>query len=215
MHTVLRSQWRGYLSEILSDDVRSICQNKLDYLVKTNILLGAAIYQWNQNLFVYLESIDVPVFPQESLEELNPFLSQWPGSDKARNWIEMIDVFHFNEPQSLSHWERKSPVESRVGKIGLLKPDMVASYIYYHYGLQEERTFSGDKYEIIALHENILFGYFEYPAVCEEPFHKPRLTSKSMPEDWSQACIPDHFYRWSNFDRSLLPMKLWVSSWKI
>lgn len=73
---------------------------------------------------------------------------------------------------------------------------MISSYIYYHYQLQEERAFTGDKYEIIAMHENLLFGYQEFPKVIEEPVVPGRLNTKGTPENWQDSCMDLHFQPW-------------------
>jgi len=218
---IFRRQWRGFIEDEnalgqAKEPCRLLLQNKLD-----NGLLGLCAYRWQSNIFVYCESEGEPPNPHELLWPLLPALSIWPGAavpvcdePSSRRLIEMVDVFHFNEPASKEHWRRKTPVEHRIGKLGVLKPEAVSSYIYYHYGLQEERTFSGDKYEIIALHENLLFGYFELPEIVEEPLHPPRLRTQSMPKDWSQAQIPEHFIRWPDMPNCLRPMELWLSVWE-
>jgi hypothetical protein len=75
---------------------------------------------------------------------------------------------------------------------------MVASYIYYHYQLQEERAFLGDKYEIIAIHENMLFGYQEFPKVVEQPLAPPKLKTSGTPADWSDSRMDLHFQPWED-----------------
>src|SRR4030095_5604912 len=112
--------------------------------------------KWKRNVCVYCECVDRLSEPEELLPEMDSYLADWPGQATARKWVPMIDVFHFNEPASIEHWLRKEPVERRVGRVAHLKPEMAASYIYYHYQLQEERAFLGPKYEIIAMHENLL-----------------------------------------------------------
>ena len=82
---------------------------------------------------------------------------------------DVIDVFHFNEPASHATLVKKSARGEKGWRVRHLKPEMMSSYIYYHYQLQEERAFYGDKYEIIAMHENLLFGYQEFPKVSKSP----------------------------------------------
>jgi len=110
----------------------------------------------------------------------------------------MIDVFHFNEPASCGHWLRKEPVERRVGRVAHLNPEMAASYIYFHYQLQEERVFLGPKYEIIAMHENLLFGYQEFPAVVEEPVLPGKLSTTGTPTNWNDSRMDIHFQPWED-----------------
>lgn len=168
-------------------------------LVKRGELMTAAAFGWRGNLFLYCECIaDRDVGPEEIAGEAEPYLADWPGQAEARKWIRMVDVFHFNEPASIAHWSRGQPVERRVGRVAHLKPEMAASYIYYHYQLQEERAFSGPKYEIIGLHENVLFGYQEFPAVVEEPVVPGRLRTQGTPEPWTDSRMDLHFQPWED-----------------
>ena len=203
---VFRGQWRGFLKQQPSEGSLDECRSLLSQAKENGSILTGEAYHWQNNVFVYLEGIGEPADPAILLAPLESALAPWPGKETPRVWIPMMDIFHFNEPMDLDHWKRKTKPEARVGKVGLLHPEMVASYIYYHYGLQEERTFGGDKYEIIALHENMLFGYFELPSVVENPPQEPRLKTKSMPENWSDAKIPSHFIRWTERNSSLLPI---------
>ena len=167
-------------------------------LVERGELLTAAAFAWRNNLFLYYETVGRDVGPEEVAGEAEPFLADWPGQAEPRKWMLMIDVFHFNEPAGYDHWLRKTPVEKRTGRVAHLKPEMAASYIYYHYQLQEERAFFGDKYEIIAMHENLLFGYQEFPKVIEEPVVPGRLRTKGTPEPWTDSRMDLHFQPWDD-----------------
>ncbi|MGG1518059.1 hypothetical protein ABE504_21760 [Paenibacillus oryzisoli] len=167
-------------------------------LVRQGILMTAAAYEWRGQLFLYYECVDRHVEPDDVAGAALPYLQEWPGQPEPRKWIGMVDVFHFNEPASPEHWMRKQPVEKRVGRVAHLKPEMISSYIYYHYQLQEERAFLGDKYEIIAMHENLLFGYQEFPKVIEDPVLPGRLQTKGTPENWNDARMDLHFQPWED-----------------
>jgi len=167
-------------------------------LVERGELMTAAAFKWRNQLFLYYECMGRDILPEELAGEAVPFLKDWPGQTKPRKWVEMVDVFHFNEPASEEHWLRKEPVERRVGRVAHLKPEMIASYVYYHYQLQEERAFFGDKYEIIAIHENLLFGYQEFPKVVEEPVVPGRLATKGTPENWNDSRMDLHFQPWED-----------------
>lgn len=153
-------------------------------------------FRWERNLFLYAECTRPGLEAEELLPDAEPFLEPWPGQAEPRCWIPMIDVFHFNEPASVEHWRRKEAVERRVGRVAHLKPEMAASYIYYHYQLQEEQAFHGPKYEIIAMHENLLFGYQEFPAVVEAPGLPGKLATKGTPENWGDSRMDLHFQPW-------------------
>ncbi|WP_283657409.1 hypothetical protein [Paenibacillus sp. RC343] len=93
---------------------------------------------------------------------------------------------------------RKNPVERRVGRIAHLKRGMMARYIYYHYQLQEEHAFFGNKYENIAMHENLLFGYQEFHAVIEVTVIPGRLGTKGPPVPWENSRMDLHFQPWDD-----------------
>lgn len=172
--------------------------NKCKRLVEEEKLMTCSLYKWEQSIFLYYECIDNAIRPKEIFSSLENCLEDWPGKIEERKWIPMIDVFHFNEPVNKEHWRRKSPVERRVGKVAYLKAEMVSSYVYYHYQLQEERAFFGDKYEIISLHENLLFGYFEFPKVIEEPIVNKKLNTNGTPKNWHDSHMELHFLPWED-----------------
>lgn len=170
--------------------------------IRSGQWMTAAAFKWERNLFLYIECIDesgeAEVHPESLFPELNTYLTDWPGHSSPRKWIPMIDVFHFNAPASAEHWRRKEPVERRVGRVAHLKPEMMASYIYYHYQLQEEHAFFGPKYEMIAMSENLLFGYQEFPAVVEEPVLPRKLATSGTPANWSDSRMDLHFQPWED-----------------
>lgn len=173
-------------------------QDSVRQLVREGVFMTAAAFAWQNNVFLYFECMEAETDPLESVQQLAPHLVDWPGEAKPRTWIPMVNVFHFNEPASKEHWLRKAPVERRAGRIAFLKREMMASYIYYHYQLQEERAFHADKYEIIAMHENLLFGYQEFPKVIEEPIVPGRLATKGTPENWEDSRMDLHFQPWED-----------------
>ncbi|CAM4358688.1 hypothetical protein FHS16_002747 [Paenibacillus endophyticus] len=164
-------------------------------LMEQGEIMTVGCFRWERNLFLYCECRNRQLEPSVLMSSVAPFLLNWPGQAETRKWIPMIDVFHFNEPASEEHWLRKETVERRVAH---LKPEMAASYIYYHYQLQEEQAFHGPKYEIIAMHENLLFGYQEFPAVVEAPVLPGKLSTKGTPTPWSDSRMDLHFQPWED-----------------
>ena len=161
-------------------------------------LLGLSLYTWEQHVFVYFETVDCQMDPIELLPGASRALETWPGEAVPRKWVPLIDIFHFNAPAGLEHWRRKAPVEKHLGKIGVLKPDHIQNYCFYHYALQEERAFGGDKYQIIGINENILFAYMEAPTVQEDPVVEPKLHTHVVPENWADAGISPCFIPWAD-----------------
>jgi len=198
---IARAQLRGGMDAAAAESIKqeaSASKGPIQRLLGNGDIMTAACFKWQQQLFLYCECTGERINPDRLLPGLAPYLEDWPGQDEPRKWVEMIDVFHFNEPASVKHWLRKEPVQSRVGRVAHLKPEMAASYIYYHYQLQEEQAFHGPKYEIIAIHENLLFGYQEFPAVVEEPVVPRRLETKGTPENWSDSRMDLHFQPWED-----------------
>jgi hypothetical protein len=176
-------------------------------LVAEGRLLTTSLFIDGLDLFWYSESRDTALLPSELLTPLAPLLDTWPGTPGPRLWIPLVEVFHFCEPESEEQWARKQPVTKRVGKIALLRPERVASYIYFHYQLQEERAFQGEKYKYICLHENLLFQYDELPAVMESPSAPGRLATHGTPTDWPSTRMDLHFIPWDEKTRFFRPIE--------
>ncbi|NLK74803.1 MAG: hypothetical protein GX288_05880 [Clostridiales bacterium] len=191
-----RAQIKKGSEEVALDNLKA--EVKAKHLVDDGKLMTISAYRWKSNIFLYYECIEEDIYPEEIFTSLDEYMEDWPGKDEYRKWIPMIDVFHFNAPASVEHWRRKEPVEERVGRVAHLKPEMMSSYIYYHYQLQEERAFLGGKYEIIAMHENLLFGYQEFPAVVEEPVLEKKLNTSGTPKDWKDSRMDLHFQPWED-----------------
>ena len=167
-------------------------------MINDGKVLGLSLYAWEQHVFLYYETVDSEVKPGELLPQAETSLKDWPGEKDARKWVPLMDVFHFNAPAGLEHWKRKAPVEKHLGKIGMLKPDRIQNYVFYHYALQEERAFGGDKYQILGINENILFAYMEAPTVQEDPVVEPKLHTHVVPENWADAGISPSFIPWAD-----------------
>ena len=161
-------------------------------------LIGLSLYKWKQHVFVYYETIDCECAPCALLPKASALLADWPGEEEPRKWVPLMTVFYFNQPAGFEHWKRKTPVEAHLGKIGVLKPDRIQNYVFYHYALQEERAFGGDKYQILGINENILFAYMEAPVVQEDPVVEPRLKTHVVPENWADAGISPSFIPWED-----------------
>lgn len=208
--SIERALWRAAIGpkdwprfEAAAIDQKRPIQN----LISAGPLLHLSLYRWEQHVFLYYESTGPAPGPEALFPEASAFLAPWPGAAEPRRWVRLVDVFHFNEPAGLEHWRRKRPVESHVGQIGRLRPETIARYIFYHYALQEEQAFPGDKYEIIGLNEDLVFAYRERPEVLEPPPYAPRLRTKAAPADWSEAAIPSCFVPWPDLpDVCLRPM---------
>ncbi|WP_438444343.1 hypothetical protein [Gorillibacterium sp. sgz5001074] len=153
-----------------------------------------SLHQWEEQLFLYYEAAGKPVAPAELLEGLETSLLVWPGTQEERRWVPLIDIFHYQRPVEAADWSRMGPKEP-YARVARLKPEQAASYIFYHYQLQEERPGIGNKYGMIGMHENLLFFYSERPEVVEKPAYEGILRTANTPGDWPSLMEP-HFILW-------------------
>ena len=174
-------------------------------LIEEGKLYGVSVFNYKQNVFAYIESLDEPCCPCCIFDDAaNELLEDWPGAEKPRKWVKLIDVFHFNAPDGLSTWERKTPVEKHLGKIGVLKPECIQRYCFYHYALQEERAvegsyaFDGSKYQNLGINENVVFCYDEAPSVVEPPVLPSATNTHVVPQNWADAGISPCFIPWED-----------------
>lgn len=168
-------------------------------LIDSGEILGISVFNLWQHVFVYMEVLDnAEVCPCCALPTATKLLESWPGAEKPRKYIPLMDVFHFNAPASLEHWQRKTPVTRHLGRIGQLKPERIGRYVFFHYALQEERSFGGDKYQILGASENILFCYNELPMIEEAPVLPPEVETHAVPENWADAGISPSFIPWED-----------------
>lgn len=174
--------------------------------MKTCDIRQLSLFHFGNQLFLYYESPAQSVDPHMLFQYCEAALSSWPGSDLPRKWVPMIDIFHYQKPISENHWQRKNPSSKPYARIARLKPEKVASYVFYHYQYQEEKPGDGDKYGLIGLHENLMFFYSEDPATVENPPYSGKLFTSNTPSDWMGAMTP-HFIPW-NLEKD--PSLLWL-----
>lgn len=165
-------------------------------------LLTISLFRWGVYFYAYWESIEQEIAPEALFGKMEHLLECWPGGSNPqpphnRCFVPMMDIFHCLMPESVEHWRRKTSIEQITGRVARLKPEMVSSYIFYHYQLQEERPGSFDKYGIISLHENLIFFYQEHPSIVEEPLPIGRLSTTNTPPDWHGTMFP-HFHLWDD-----------------
>ncbi len=145
------------------------------------------------------------------------YLEQWPADPTLqqsvyRLAVPMIDIFHDGVPKDMQSWRSTRRVEERIGSIARLKPEWVASYIYYHFQKQEEAPDSFNQTYIIGSLGQLLFSYHELPARNSEPKRRGLLNTNQSPDNWHEVMLP-HFEPcesalegqriWSRMDRVL------------
>ncbi|PYI55574.1 hypothetical protein [Paenibacillus flagellatus] len=95
-------------------------------------------------------------------------------------------------------------IRERIGSVARLKPEMYASYVFYHYAKQEETPNSFNPTYIIGAHEEVLFSYEEKPAPARGMGGTRRTwPAPVVPDDWHGVMRP-HFIPWSDGERGPL-----------
>jgi hypothetical protein len=156
-----------------------------------------SVFQFGRVICTYTESEqDIDVFDWNG--SLADVLESWPSLNGLRYSVRMTDIFHDGVPTDPQSWRGSRQIDSRIGSIARVKPEMAASYIYYHYQLQEEYPGEFNKTYIIGYHDHFLFSYVELPAALSERKRTGKLDSKVSPKsDWQQVMNP-HFVMWEN-----------------
>lgn len=130
--------------------------------------------------------------PEELLEPLEHFMQVWPGQNGDRLWVHMYHIYYHSVPESPEQWKRAAVPEKRRGRIAFLRDDRLFSYTYFHKAIVDEGLLTGDRYQSIALHENILFSYFEEPKTFVNVRGDTSKESQVM-KDWLAADPESHF----------------------
>ena len=163
---VYRCHYRGRLEAAdaaqLSDLLQQ-CEQNAQQLINDGALMTAALYYYGNQLFLYYEAVGEEIRPECFMAPLHPVLSQWPQKEDTCDWALMYNVFWHDAPKDDDDWKRSVPPERRRGRIAWLKHDTMFRYVYHHFAIAEEGILQGDRYQSIALHEDILFSYFEEP----------------------------------------------------
>ncbi len=192
---VFRAQLRPAAANRLPDKLE-----RLKLLAEKNIasgqMLTASLFQAQDQLFLYYECPRTKLPASEVAAPLNDLLEDWPGAAAPRCWVPMMDIFHYSRPLSIEHWRRGAAPQECTGRIIYLRPEMVSSYIFYHFQLQEEKPGAlGSKYGLISQHENLLFFYMEKPDVAESESYTGHLKTQNTPPNWGEVMDP-HFQPW-------------------
>jgi len=174
---------------------KDIKENYLDSELITNL----NVFLHLNELYIYIESVNKKITPEELFGDCLDLFIPWPDLN-GKVFRQMIDIYHFNEPQSTLHWKRENKPSFCFAKIAKIIPELASRYIFYHYQLQEEKPGFGDKYGRIYLSGDIALYYGEIPRISEPPIHKGRLSTNNSPsgEEW-QKIMEEHFIKWEDY----------------
>lgn len=192
---VYRCHYRGRLEEADAAqllDLLQQCEQNAQQLINDGALMTAALYYYGNQLFLYYEAVGEEIRPECFMAPLHPVLSQWPQKEETCDWALMYNVFWHDAPKDNEDWKRSVPPERRRGRIAWLKHDTMFRYVYHHFAIAEEGILQGDRYQSIALHEDILFSYFEEPRTPGNLRRDTTLQSQTI-QAWLDVNPESHF----------------------
>ena len=189
---IARYVYRAQIKRNMQADAHAV----MDKTVMPDDVVTISVFQFERNLFFYYELSGSERHPEELFPELGGYLEECPFEEEKRRYIRMHDIFHYNRPVD-DTW-RQTPMGEPVGRLIRLRPEKVASYIFYHHQLQEEYPGCGCKYGLIAINENLLFHYLESPFYTEEAKWKGTLDTKNSPRDKWGELMDEHFLFWED-----------------
>ncbi len=211
---ILKS-YKAVITDGKQNDMEQFFTKTKDAVVRdffdTKKIMNTNVFLFQNELYCYIESIDEEITPDQLFCGAEQYLQKWPDGEN-KYYQSMTNIFHFNEPQSVSHWSRKTKPDYCFGMLAKLIPDLISRYIFYHYQFQEEQPGGGDKYGSIFLSGDTAFYYGETPELYEPAQHKGRLLTRNTPKghEW-QKLMGTHFIWW---DESLPACNIKEYDWK-
>lgn len=223
MSKIIRAQYRAALkADIQKTELERLvrsCEERAAQELHKGKLLTGGMFQYKNMLFLYLEyitedeTINIYEIPEQWFDVLSPVLESWPEMTGKSNWVYMYPVFWFDQPEDIGQWKRKERPDAGCGRIAVLYPDKLFSYVCHHQAIVNEGLLVGDRYQMISLHENILFSYFETPRDREQ-VNIRRCTEESEEiKKWNAVNPNSHFVpfeeaKGANF--LVIPTLFWV-----
>ena len=163
LRPVFRCHFRGLLAEAMDPALLNACELRATEMIHEGKLMTAALYYYGRQLFLYFEPIGEVMGPETFMAPLHPLLTPYPQKEEMRDWARMDHVYWHCEPRGADDWLRDPLPRRRRGRIAYLKRETMFEYVYHHFAIVKEGLLKGDKYMSIALHEDVLFSYFEEP----------------------------------------------------
>ena len=192
---IYRCHYRGLLNTEDTAVIQPLmeeCQAAAQAMMDEGKLMTAALYYYGRQIFLYYEAIGEEWAPEEFMGALHPILAQWPQKDEIRDWAKMYHIYWHNEPVDAEDWKREAAPQRRRGRIAVLKQDKMWGYVYHHYAIVQEGLLKGDRYQSIAMHEDVLFSYFEEPRSSVNIRRVENGESEALKE-WTAVDPESHF----------------------
>ena len=165
---VFRCHYRAQLTDLpdrLSgwEEAAKACRTEAAALVRDGRMMAAGLYIFGRQLFLYFEALGAEFGPEAFTRPLDALLSPWPQKENTVRWAKMYPIYWHCEPKDEADWRREPKPLRQRGRIAYLRHDTMFEYVYHHFAIVREGLLRGDKYMSIALHEDVLFSYFEEP----------------------------------------------------
>ena len=193
---IIRNHYRASLKPDVAEDTLREALREDAAVVRESIAkedcLTVAMYPHGRMLFLYYEAIVKTIKPWQLFPKTSRLLAPWPGKDGSfAPWAYMYHIYYHAVPTTVEQWIRTEKKKRR-GRIAYLLPDKLFSYVYYHQAIVSEGLLEGDRYQSIALHEDILFSYFEEPKIFTHIRQESGQESRVIRE-WTAADPESHF----------------------
>lgn len=202
--TVERLHYRGKVKEnITEDEIKSAIELDKELSIAAHNcieasragLLTEALFMYRDMLFLYMETVDAIYDPAVLWPNLSKLLYLWPEEKENTPFARMNLVFYFAKPEGLEDFTRKTAPVKRCGRIAFLKPETMFNYVYTHTALVREGALMGEKWQSIALHENVLFSYLEEPRLKEINVSRDSSLQSTVIKEWLDMNPAAHFQR--------------------
>ena len=115
MLTIFRYQFRAQIRDGAGPAIiqaLSAEKNQIDSELLRDAILFLKIYQFGNQMFVYLES-ELQISTLNLPKSISDLLCTWPGQIQIRKSVRMMDIFHDGIPRSDAVW-RASDVPRKV-----------------------------------------------------------------------------------------------------
>lgn len=163
--------------------------------VDEGTLLTVGAFAHEDLVFLYAECVGAEVSPDALFSALSACMRPIPCRGREEAWKRMPLVFYHAIPRDSDDWHRPAPPEKRMGRLAIIRPEKLHSYVHYHYALTEEGLLTGDKFLCISLADGYLFAYTEEPRVMEN-IRRDMTEPSRVIRDWFRVDPMGHFVPW-------------------
>ncbi|WP_340004816.1 hypothetical protein MHH52_24030 [Paenibacillus sp. FSL K6-0276] len=201
-YSQLRRDSESEFRQMVNTDVESL---RRDWTAQG--LYDVSIFVLQQFVFIYAEADPSSEYAEWRWpRHYSRILETWPSVPLSKGHpsgstesfeVPLIDIFHDGVPSDRSSWRDHRHIDERIGSVACLRPEMAASYIYYHFQKQEEAASSFNQTYMIGMFGTLIFSYHELPSLTSG--HKPQglLHTRQSPVHWQEAMLP-HFIPWKD-----------------